>query len=74
MFTTLTPVGNDLALVIDPDLLEILNIDETTKLAVRTNGIVIFVRPIRSARDEAVMRAAERVMKIHDENLRKLAD
>jgi len=43
MIKKLTRHGNSLALVIDKPILELLNIDETTPLEIRTDGKGLYV-------------------------------
>jgi hypothetical protein len=64
MLKTLTPFGDELALVFDRALLSRLNINEDTKLDVSTDGEVVYIHPIRFARDEEVLRAVRNGMKI----------
>jgi antitoxin component of MazEF toxin-antitoxin module len=63
MLKTLTPFGDELALVFDRALLQRVNINEDTKLDVSTNGEVIYIHPVRFARDDQVLRAVRNVMK-----------
>jgi antitoxin component of MazEF toxin-antitoxin module len=74
MMMNLTPIGHSLGLVIDPSILERLKIDRETQLEVSTDGTVIYVRPIRFADHEEVMRTVDRVMEVHAETFRKLAE
>ncbi len=56
MVKTLTRTGNSLALVLDKGLLEATGIDGSTKLEVSTDGDVIVISPLRSARRTAKLR------------------
>lgn len=74
MIKTLTPIGNSLGFIIDRPILELLKIDRNTRLEVTTDGQGLHIRPIRFAEDEEVLRSVERMMDIHDETFRKLAE
>jgi antitoxin MazE len=74
MIKTLTPIGNSLGLIIDRPILELLNIDRETRLEVTTDGKGLHVRPIPLAEDTEVIKSVERMMNIHAETFRKLAD
>ncbi len=52
----LTKTGNSLALVLDKGLLERTRIDAHTPLEVSTDGEVIVISPVRSARRTAKLR------------------
>jgi antitoxin MazE len=52
----LTRAGNSLALVLDKKLLERTGIDADTPLEISTDGEVIVVSPVRSARRVAKLR------------------
>ena len=56
----LTRTGNSLAVVLDRDLLAATGIDATTPLEVSTDGEVIVISPVRSAR------RTERLRKVMD--------
>lgn len=56
MHKKLTRAGNSLALVLDKKLLERTGIDEDTDLEVSTDGEVIVVSPVRSAKRIAKLR------------------
>ena len=74
MTKTLIEVGNGLALVIDPSLLELLHLDKNTPLFLRVEGRSLIVEPVdTAARAQRVRAAAEGAMKAHDATLRKLA-
>ncbi|HEV3168337.1 MAG TPA: AbrB/MazE/SpoVT family DNA-binding domain-containing protein [Isosphaeraceae bacterium] len=74
MIKTLTPIGNSLGLIIDKAILELLKIDRNTKLEVTTDGKGLHIRPVSEDHHERVMAAARRVMTVHAEDLRKLAE
>jgi antitoxin MazE len=57
----LTRTGNSLALVLEKGLLEAAGIDAETPLEISTNGEVIVISPVRSAkRTEKLRRVMER--------------
>lgn len=57
MSKKLTRTGNSLALVLDRQLLAATGIDATTRLEVSTDGDVIVISPVRSARRTERLRA-----------------
>jgi antitoxin MazE len=73
MIKKLTAIGNSLGLIIERPILELLDIDKDTPLDVRTDGNALVIQPQRGNRSARVKAAAERVMKAHDETLKKLA-
>ncbi len=74
MITTLTVVGDRLALVLDPTLLEQLRIDADTPLEVETDGQALILRPQRADARRARLEAAVRkMMDAHDDTLKELA-
>lgn len=73
MIKKLTAVGNSLGLIIERPILDLLDIDRDTPLEVRTDGESLIIRPSRQGRSARIKNAAERMMKAHDETLKKLA-
>jgi antitoxin component of MazEF toxin-antitoxin module len=73
MIKKLSAVGNSLGLVIERPILELLNIDKDTLLDVRTDGEALIIRPARLTKKDRVRESTKRLMKVHDETLRKLA-
>ncbi len=73
MIKKLTAVGNSLGLIIERPILDLLDIDKDTPLEVRTDGEALIIRPSRKGRSSRIRNAADRMMKAHDEALRKLA-
>ena len=73
MIKNLTPVGDNLGLVIETPILELLDIDRETPIEVRTDGEILIIRPQRANRAARLKAAAERMMDAHDDTLRKLA-
>ena len=74
MIRNLTPVGDNLGLVIETPILELLDIDRETPLEVRTDGEMLIIRPQRADRQARLREAAGRMMNAHDDTLRKLAE
>jgi antitoxin component of MazEF toxin-antitoxin module len=73
MIKKLTAIGNSLGLIIEKPILELLDIDKETPLDVRTDGEALIIRPQHGPRSARVKGAAERMMKAHDETLKKLS-
>jgi antitoxin MazE len=74
MIKNLIPIGDDLGLVIERPILESLKIDCNTPLEVTTDGTSVYIRPVVYAPRDEVLKAAERVMEIHAETLKRLAE
>ena len=73
MVKHLTKIGSSLGLVIEKPILELLRIDRSTSLDVRTDGDALIIRPIRMMDADQAMHLAREVMTAHAETLRKLA-
>ena len=73
MTTSLKPIGQDLAVIIDRSTLDALGIDETTRLEVSVDGGSIRIKPATDSHREDVLASARKMMEIHDEAFRKLA-
>ena len=73
MVKHLTKIGSSLGLVIEKPILELLRIDRSTSLDVRTDGDALIIRPIRVMDADQALRLAREVMNDHAETLRKLA-
>ena len=73
MIKKLTAVGNILGLRIERPILELFNIDKDTPLEIRTDGEGLIIRPVTPSKKVRVRAAAGRMLKAHDETLRKLA-
>ena len=58
MIKRLTKHGNSLALVIDRGVLDLLDIDADTPLALTTDGTCLIVAPVRDAERKERFRAA----------------
>lgn len=71
----LTRTGNSLALVLDRGLLEATGIDAGTSLEVSTDGEVIVISPVRSARrTERLRKVMERAHARYAGTFRRLAE
>lgn len=71
----LTRTGNSLALVLDKPLLEATGIDAETPLEISTDGDVIVISPVRSARRAAKLRlATQEVLERYAGVFERLAD
>lgn len=73
MVKHLTKIGSSLGLVIEKPILELLRIDRSTSLDVRTDGDALIIRPVRVMDADEALRLAREVMTSHAETLRKLA-
>jgi hypothetical protein len=73
MTTTLTNLGDRLALILDREVLKSHGIDERTSLEIVVDESGIHIRAASDDREDRVRAAALRVMENHDETLRKLA-
>ena len=74
MVKNLTTIGNSLGIVIEKPILEMLGISRETKLEIITDGKRLIIEPVIEDRDEKIKRATLRVMKNHENTLRKLAE
>lgn len=75
MITTLTPHGNDAALIIDEELLEALSIDMDTPLEIVIDGRSLIVSPVRDrTHREPIADALGNVNARHGETLKRLAE
>ena len=74
MTKTLTSIGNSLGIIIEKPILDLLNIEKETLLEVRTDGRRLIIEPAdKESRRNRIKQATSRVMKNHDNTLRKLA-
>lgn len=75
MIKKLTRHGNSLALVIDKGILDLLNIDADTPLALNTDGRSLVISPADpAAHSRRVRKALERVKKRYAPALKRLAE
>ena len=74
MIKTLIPIGEGLGIVIDRSLLEQLHIDCETPLRITSDGKGFYVEPIPAEERSRFLEAGRRIMDVHDEAFRKLAD
>ena len=72
MIKKLEPVGAGLGLVLEPSMLSSMGINQNTPLEVTIDGRTMIVRPISLDHEDRVLEAAEAVMTIHDETLKRL--
>lgn len=73
MIKRLEPVGAGLGLVLEPSMLSSIGINQNTPLEVTMDGRTLIVRPAAVSHEDRVLGAAESVMSIHDETLKRLA-
>ncbi|MBK9215872.1 MAG: AbrB/MazE/SpoVT family DNA-binding domain-containing protein [Chloracidobacterium sp.] len=74
MMKNLVAIGNSLGIIIEKPILDLLRIERDTPLEVRTDGDRLIIEPLTNeAREKRLRSAVKRVMKNHDETLRKLA-
>jgi len=74
MIKTLIPLGDGLGIVIDPSLLEELHIDRETPLRITSDGKGLYIEPIPAEQMGRFLEAGRRMMDIHDDAFRKLAE
>ena len=74
MGVKLLETSEGLAVLIDPALPDRLRIDRDTPLEVTTDGVGLYVRPTGVAVQTAFVESARRMMEIHAETFRKLAE
>ena len=74
MIKKLTAIGNSFGIIIERPILDLLRIERDTPLEVRTDGEALIIRPARQDQRARVRDAAGRMMDVHDETLRKLAE
>ncbi len=72
MLKKLSAIGNSYGVVIEKPILDLLKIDRNTELEVTTDGNKLVLEPIRNRR-KRIADATSRVMKAHDNTLRRLA-
>jgi antitoxin MazE len=70
----LTRIGNSLALVLDPKMLEPLGIDENTELELLTNGVLLAIAPLRDqGRVKTLTEIIERLERQYGGRFQRLA-
>jgi antitoxin MazE len=74
MVKTLTAIGNSLGLIIERPILDLLKIDRDTPLEVTTDGTGLYIRPAGRDSQARILESAKRMMEIHDETFKKLAE
>lgn len=76
MIKKLSKYGNSLAVLIDKPILELLSIDENTKIKIKTDGESIIIIPIRKSgpkNENAIEEAYDDIVKKYSNVFRKLA-
>ena len=73
MIKKLCAVGNSLGLIIERPILELLDITKDTPLEVKTDGEALIIRPAKLSKKRRVQESTKRMMAVHEETLRKLA-
>ena len=74
MTKTLTAIGNSLGLIIERPILDLLKIDRDTPLEITTDGKGLYIKPAQDVIQTDVLVSAKRMMDIHAETFRKLAE
>jgi len=74
MVKTISPSGKGLVFIIDSPLLDQLGIDQNTRLELTTDGEALILRPIEQDVQARFVESAGRMMDIHHETFRKLAE
>jgi antitoxin MazE len=74
MIKKLTAIGHSLGLIIERPILDLLAIDKDTPLEITTDGEALVIRPIRTDHRAQVQAMAQRLMDVHDDTLKRLAD
>lgn len=69
----LVRIDDDLAVVLDPELVERFELDEHAELVASVDQDGIYLKPIRFASDEQVAALVGKIMAAHAETLRKLS-
>ena len=76
MIKKLSRYGSSLAVLIDKPILELLSIDENTKIKIKTDGENIIIIPIREAEsknEKAIRDAYNEILKKYSDVFKKLA-
>ena len=74
MIKTLTPIGDGLGFVIDRSLLDELRIGRDTPLRITSDGKGFYVEPLPAEERSKFVEAGLRMMDVHKEAFRKLAE
>ena len=74
MIKTLIPIGEELGFVIDKTILNELHIDRDTPLRITSDGKGFYVEPAPQEERNQFAEAGRRMMDIHDDAFRKLAE
>lgn len=78
MVKRISKQGENLAIIIDNPILDLLKIDETTKLKIKTDGKKIIIEPVemkikKETKKRKFKKALNKVMEKYDEDFKKLA-
>ena len=73
MVKKLTAIGNSLGIIIERPILELLDIDKTTELEIKTDGEGLLIRPLKRGRKNRIKQSVRKMIDIHDATLKKLA-
>jgi len=80
MIKKLSKHGNSLAIILDKAILTLLNIDEKTKIKIRTDGNNIILEPIKTEgkrgtfEDKKLKKIYEKLVEKYKDDLEKLAN
>jgi hypothetical protein len=74
MIKSLIPVGEGLGFVIDQSLLDELQIGRDTPLRITSDGKGFYVEPVAAQEGSRFLEAGCRMMDIHEEAFRRLAE
>ncbi len=69
----LVPLGDDLGIVIDRSLLDELQIDRETPLRIISDGKGLYIQPVLADQAGGFLEAGQRMLDIHEDAFRKLA-
>lgn len=74
MIKKLSKYGNSLAILIEKPILELLNIDDETKVRISTDGQRIIIEPIRKSEAVETVSSDQRVQKSYEKITEKYKD
>jgi len=67
MIKKLSKHGNSLAILIDKPILELLNINEQTRINIKTDGVNIIIEPIRTDSASSLISEDPKLQKLYEE-------
>lgn len=73
MIKKLVKHGNSIAIILDKAILELLKIDVDTKIELTTDGTNLIISPINDDDSSTIKKSMEKINKLHEKTLRKLA-